>query len=183
MVFEGGFYFLKTTVIFDPIDRIWIFGGFQPSVHSGTASTAIFYLWVWKMTFFVFENPGILSTPGWLYACMYVRTYTCIYIYIHINVFTCIVCSQSSVSNLCMYTDTYIVFLPSTVHTDRNACLHVCMCKLGRGVACDFCFGSFVTSQFGALVTSSLLARLQQLTQPHSELRGCHGVCAQTICI
>ena len=67
MVFEGGFYFLKNTVIFDPIDRIWIFGSFQPSVHSETASSAIFYLWVWKMTFFIFENPGILSTPGWLY--------------------------------------------------------------------------------------------------------------------
>ena len=24
--FEGEFYFLKNTVIFDPIDRIWIFG-------------------------------------------------------------------------------------------------------------------------------------------------------------
>ena len=69
MVFEGGFYFLKNTVILDPIDRIWIFGRFQPSVHSETASSAIFYLWVWKMTFFIFENPGILSTPGWLYTC------------------------------------------------------------------------------------------------------------------
>ena len=29
MVFEGGFYFLKNTVIFDPIDRIWILGGFS----------------------------------------------------------------------------------------------------------------------------------------------------------
>ena len=54
-------------MIFDPIDRKWIFGGFQPSVHSETASSAIFYLWVWKMTFLIFENPGILSTPGWLY--------------------------------------------------------------------------------------------------------------------
>ena len=69
MVFEGGFCFLENTVIFDPIDRIWILGGFQPSVHSETASSAIFYLWVWKMTFFIFENPGILSTPGWLYIC------------------------------------------------------------------------------------------------------------------
>ena len=69
MVFEGGFYFLKNTVIFDPIDRIWIFWDFQPSVHSETASSAIFYLWVWKMTFFIFENPEILSTPGWLYMC------------------------------------------------------------------------------------------------------------------
>ena len=32
--FRRGFYFLKNTVIFDPIDRIWIFCGFQPSVHS-----------------------------------------------------------------------------------------------------------------------------------------------------
>ena len=70
------FIFLKNTVIFDPIDRIWIFWGFQPSVHSETASSAIFYLWVWKMTFFIFENPGILSTPGWLYM------YTHIYIYL-----------------------------------------------------------------------------------------------------
>ena len=73
MVFEGGFYFLKNTLIFDPIDRIWIFWGFQPSVHSETASSAIFYLWVWKMTFFIFENPGILSTPGWLYMYMSIR--------------------------------------------------------------------------------------------------------------
>ena len=65
MVFEGGFI-LKNTVIFDPIDRIWIYEGFQPSVHSETASSATFYLWVWKMTSF-FENPGILSTPGWLH--------------------------------------------------------------------------------------------------------------------
>ena len=43
------------------------FWGFQPSVHSETASSAIFYLWVGKMTFFIFENPAILSTPGWLY--------------------------------------------------------------------------------------------------------------------
>ena len=63
MVFEGGFHFLKKNVIFDPIDRIWTFVGFQPAVHSETASSAIFYLWVWKMTFSSFENPGILSTP------------------------------------------------------------------------------------------------------------------------
>ena len=88
MVFEGGFYFLKNTVIFDPIDRIWIFGGFQPSVHSGTASTAIFYLWVWKMTFFVFENPGILSTPGWLYVYIYTYTDIQLQIYIHIYIHT-----------------------------------------------------------------------------------------------
>ena len=29
MVFEGGFDLLKNTVIFDPIDRIWTFGGFS----------------------------------------------------------------------------------------------------------------------------------------------------------
>ena len=50
-------------MIFDPIDRIWIFGGFQPSVHSETASSVIFYLWLWKMTFFIVENPGILWDP------------------------------------------------------------------------------------------------------------------------
>ena len=54
------------------------FWGFQPSVHSETASSAIFYLWVWKMTFVIFENPGILSTPGWLYTHI-----VCIYKYIH----------------------------------------------------------------------------------------------------
>ena len=37
MVLEGGFNFLKNTVIFDPIDRIWNFGFFQPSVHSERA--------------------------------------------------------------------------------------------------------------------------------------------------
>ena len=45
MVFEGGLHFSKNTVIFDPIDYgFW--GGFQPSVHSETASSALFYLWV-----------------------------------------------------------------------------------------------------------------------------------------
>ena len=29
MVFEGGFHFLKNDVIFEPIDRIWIFGVFN----------------------------------------------------------------------------------------------------------------------------------------------------------
>ena len=66
MVFEGGFMFLKNSVMFDPIDRIWNSGGFQPSVQSETASSTMFYLWVWKVTFIVFENPKILSTPGWL---------------------------------------------------------------------------------------------------------------------
>ena len=45
MAFEG---FFENTVIFDPIDRIWIPEGFQPAVHSETASSTIFYLWVWK---------------------------------------------------------------------------------------------------------------------------------------
>ena len=71
MVFEGGLFFWKNPVIFDPIDRIRNSGGFQPSVHSETASSTIFYLWVWKKTFFVFENPEILSTPGWLYVYIY----------------------------------------------------------------------------------------------------------------
>ena len=66
MVFEGGFSFFKHTVIFDPIDRIWIFGCFQPSVHFETASSTIFYVWVLKMTFSAFENPGILFSAGWL---------------------------------------------------------------------------------------------------------------------
>ena len=72
MVFEGVLFFWKNAVIFDPIDSIWIPGGFQPSVHSETASSTIFYLWVWKLTFFVFENPGVLSTPGWLYIYIYI---------------------------------------------------------------------------------------------------------------
>ena len=59
--------FLKNAVIFDPIDRIWIPRCVQPSVHSKTASSTIFYLWVWKMTFLVFKNSEILSTPEWLY--------------------------------------------------------------------------------------------------------------------
>ena len=65
MGFEGGFLFWKNSMIFDPIDRIWILGGVQPSVHSETASSAIFYLWVWKMTFLMVENPGILSIQEW----------------------------------------------------------------------------------------------------------------------
>ena len=72
MVFEGWLYFLKNTEIFDPIDRICIPGGFQPSFHSETASSTTFYLCVWKKTFCIFENPSILSTPGWL--CTLVST-------------------------------------------------------------------------------------------------------------
>ena len=79
MVFEWGFHFLKNTVIFDPIDRIWIWGGFQPSVHSETASSAMFYLWVWKMTFFVLKIPGCyLLEDGYNY------TWCCPPIYLHI---------------------------------------------------------------------------------------------------
>ena len=73
MVFEG-FYLLKNTVIFDTIDRMWISGGFQPSVHSETASSTIFYLWGWKMTFYIFKNPEILSIAGWLYIYIYTHT-------------------------------------------------------------------------------------------------------------
>ena len=40
---------------------------FQPSVHSETASSTIFYLWVWKMTFVIFEQPGFyLLQHGYL---------------------------------------------------------------------------------------------------------------------
>ena len=85
MVFEGGFYFLKKNVIFDPIDRIWTFVGFQPSVHSETASSAIFYLWVWKMTFSSFENPGILSTPRWLYIQMYTHALAFVWARMHVR--------------------------------------------------------------------------------------------------
>ena len=63
-------------MISNPIDKIWILGGFQPSVHSETASSATFYLWVWKMTFFIFENPGIRMA-------IYIYTYVYIYIYTH----------------------------------------------------------------------------------------------------
>ena len=72
MVFEGGLICLKNTVIFDPIDRTWISRCFQPSVLFKTASSTIFYLWFWEMIFFVFENPEILSTRGWLY--IYIHT-------------------------------------------------------------------------------------------------------------
>ena len=54
MVVEGGLSFLKHTVIFDPIDRTWIFRGFQPSVHSETASSTR----VWKMNFLFLKTPG-----------------------------------------------------------------------------------------------------------------------------
>ena len=98
MVFEGGFIF-ENIVIFDPIDRIWIFWGlFQPSVHSETASSAIFYLWVWKMTVCILENPGILSTPGWLY--MYIH-----YIHIHKYTYT----YTDSYTRTCTYSYIYTV--------------------------------------------------------------------------
>ena len=45
-------------VISDPIDRIWIPGGFQASVHSETDSSTIFYRWVWKMTLLLLKIPG-----------------------------------------------------------------------------------------------------------------------------
>ena len=60
-------------MIFDPIDRMWNSGGFQPSVHSETASSTIFYLWQGlENDLFIFENPEILSTPGWLYTYIYI---------------------------------------------------------------------------------------------------------------
>ena len=61
-------------MVLDPTDRIWISRCFQPSVLSKTASSTIFYLWVWKMTVFLLENPEILSTPRWLYMHVYVDT-------------------------------------------------------------------------------------------------------------
>ena len=82
MVFEGVFCFLKNTVIFDPIDRIWILGGFQPSVHSETASSAIFYLWVWKMTFYFGKSRGSI------YSRMAIYIYTYIYIPVFIYMYT-----------------------------------------------------------------------------------------------
>ena len=90
MVFEGGFDFLDNNVIFDPIDRTWIPGGFQPPVHSETASSTIFYLYVWRMTFLISENPGILSTPGWLYVYVYVYVYVqgvCVGVDMYINIY------------------------------------------------------------------------------------------------
>ena len=83
MVFERGFIFLKTTVIYDPIDRMWIPGGFQPSVHSETASSTIFYLWVWKMTFLFLKIPGFyLLQDGYIY--MYTSVFMYVHVYIHI---------------------------------------------------------------------------------------------------
>ena len=57
-------------MIFDPIDRTWIFWGVQPSVHSETASSAIFYLW--KMTFLFLKLPGFyLLQDGYIYIHIY----------------------------------------------------------------------------------------------------------------
>ena len=39
---------------FDPIDRTWISGGFQPSVHSDTASSTIFYLYMMGLENYLF---------------------------------------------------------------------------------------------------------------------------------
>ena len=78
-----GFLLLKNAVTFDTIDRIWIFRCFQPSVHSKTASSSLFYRWVWKMTFWIFENPGILSTPRWRYIYIYIYTHKSTYVYLY----------------------------------------------------------------------------------------------------
>ena len=75
MVLKGCLHFLDNTVVLGP-HRFWIPECFQSSVHSKMASSTTFYLWVWKMTFFIVENPGILSTPGWL--CMYLYIYMCV---------------------------------------------------------------------------------------------------------
>ena len=91
------FLFWQNTVIFEPIDRIWIPGGVQPSVHSETASSTMFYLWVWKMTFCIFENPGILSTPGWLY----VFVHEDVYVHVHVDVYV------HAHAYVCVYVDVY----------------------------------------------------------------------------
>ena len=88
MVFEGGFYFLKNTVIFDPIDRIWIFGGF--SIFCPLRDGFICHILSMGLEndLFIFENPGILSTPGLLHTyicicvCACVFAYTCISFYL-----------------------------------------------------------------------------------------------------
>ena len=70
----------------DPIDRIWIPGGFQPSVQSETAYILSMSLEDDLSSFF--ENLGILSTPGWLYVYIYVHVYAyvciCIRVYMYI---------------------------------------------------------------------------------------------------
>ena len=88
MVFEGGFILLKNIVSFDPIDRIWIPGGFQPSVHSETASSTIFYLLVWKMTFFGKPRGSTYSRMAiCLYVYAYVYMYKCIRMYTYRHIY------------------------------------------------------------------------------------------------
>ena len=76
MVFEGSFIVLNNTVVFDPINRIWISRCFQPSRVCQTASSTIFYPWVWNMTLFIFENPHNLLQDGYIYISIHPYTYT-----------------------------------------------------------------------------------------------------------
>ena len=73
MFFEGDL-FVKSAVIFDPIDRIWIPRCFQPSVHSTTASSTTFYLLVWKITISFLKISGV-----YLLQDVYIYIYTYIY--------------------------------------------------------------------------------------------------------
>ena len=110
---------MKNTVVFDPIDGIWICRCFQPSVLSKTASSTIFYLWVWKMTFFIFENPEMVSTPGWLY------TYTCVcLVLLLIHTYTCLCMHIYVCTYGCMY-----------VHI----CVHINVYKYGASQAFEAC--------------------------------------------
>ena len=63
----------------------WIPRRFQPSVHSKTASSTIFYLWVWKLTFFDLENPEILLRWLDMYIKIICFTYTDMYLYMFVS--------------------------------------------------------------------------------------------------
>ena len=67
MALEGVFVFLEKYRGSDPIDidRTCISRRVQPSVHSNTASSTIFYLWGSENVLFISENPWILSIPRW----------------------------------------------------------------------------------------------------------------------
>ena len=120
-------------MILDPIDGIWISGGFQPSVHSETASSTIFYLWVCQVTCFIFENPEILSTTGrlYIYICVDVHMHTCKEGCISICVYICMCL------HICVYAQVYVHVADrwtniETVYTytyaSANACISTCTC-------------------------------------------------------
>ena len=96
MVFEGGFHFLKDTVIFDPIDRIWIFGGFSAfcplrdgficHILSMGLENDLFCLNPRDSIYSRMATDFCVCGHIYMYMCIYICTYTytyiCTYMYI-----------------------------------------------------------------------------------------------------